>query len=117
LRDLTPVDQDKWKVSMRFNKSDDSFTRNQENKQYGMEIRSGYEEHKMRVNIYCNILIKAFAMIWERCTKSIKQKIEARKDFHSKFEDNPIELLKTIKEHTQKFLEHHYCLSIVLDSL
>jgi hypothetical protein len=93
---------------MRFSKSDHSFTRNQENKQYGTEICSGYEEYKRRVNNYCNNLIKDFAMIWERCTKSMKKKIEARKDFHSKFEDNPIELLKTIKEHIQKFQEHHY---------
>jgi hypothetical protein len=56
-------------------------------------------------------------MIWERCTKGMKQKIEARTDFHSKIEDNPIELLKAIKEHTQNFQEHRYCMSIVLVSL
>jgi hypothetical protein len=44
----------------------------------------------------------------------MKQKIEARTDFHSKIEDNPIELLKVIKEHTQNFQDN---LSIVLDSL
>jgi hypothetical protein len=117
LRDLKPVDQDKWKVSMRISKSDDSFTRDQENKQYEMEFRSDYEEYKRRVNSYINNLIKAHAMIWERCTKGMKQKIEARTDFHSKIEDNPIKLLKVIKEHTQNFLEHRYCMSIVLDSL
>jgi hypothetical protein len=42
LRDLTPVDQDKLKVSMRFSKSDNAFTRDQENKQYEMEFRSDY---------------------------------------------------------------------------
>jgi hypothetical protein len=117
LRDLTPVDHDKWKVSMRFSKSDNSFTRDQENKQYEMEFRSDYEEYKRRVNSYINNLIKAYAIIWERCTKGMKQKIEARTDFHSKIEDNPIELLKVIKEHTQNFQDHHYCMSIVLDSL
>jgi hypothetical protein len=43
LRDLTPVDQNKWMILMRFRKSDDSFTRDQENKQYEMEFRSDYE--------------------------------------------------------------------------
>jgi flavorubredoxin len=116
-RDLTPVNQDKWKVSMRFSKSDDSFTRDQENKQYEMEFRSDYEEYKRRVNRYINNLIKAYAMIWERCTKGMKQKIEAKTDFHSNIEDNPIELLKFIKEHTQNFQENCYCMPIVLDSL
>jgi hypothetical protein len=106
LRYLTPVDQDKWKVSMRFNKSGD--------KQYKIEFCSDYEEYKRRVNNYS---YKPYAMIWESCTNGMKQKIEARTDFHSKIEDDPIELLKAIKEHTQNFQEHHYFMSIVLNSL
>jgi hypothetical protein len=100
---------------MRFSKSDDSFTGDQENKKYEMEFRSDYEEYKRRVNIYNSNLIKAYVMIWESRTKGMKQKIEARTGFHSKIEDNPIELLKSIKEHTQNFQEHRYCMSIVLD--
>jgi hypothetical protein len=98
---------------MKFSKSDDSFMRDKENKHYEMEFRLDYEEYKRRDSHYNNNLIKAYAMIWERCTKSMKQKIEARKDFQSKVEDNPIELLKAIKEHTQNFQEHCYFMSIV----
>jgi hypothetical protein len=104
-------------VSIKFSESDNSYIRDQENKQYEMKFCSDYEEYKRRVNHFNNNPIKAYAMIRERYTKGMKQKVEARTGFQSKIEDNPIELLKAIKEHTQNFQEHCYCMSIVLDSL
>ena len=82
-----------------------------------MEFKSDYEEYKRRVNTYDNNMIKAYAMIWERCTRGRKLKIEGRVEFLSKFENDPIELLKAIKGHTQNYQEHKYNISIVLDSL
>jgi hypothetical protein len=67
LRDLSPLEQDNWKVSMKFSESNDSYTRDQENKQYEMEFCLDYEEYKRRVNHHNNNHIKAYAMIWERC--------------------------------------------------
>jgi hypothetical protein len=69
------------------------------------------------MNTYENNQVKAYAVIWERCTRGMRQKIESRVEFPHKIENNPIELLKAIKEHTQNFQEHHYNMSIVLDSL
>ena len=91
--------------------------KDQESRQYEMEYKSDYEEYKRRVNVYDNNLIKAYAILWERCTKGMKQKIEARVEFASTIENDPIELLKAIKVHTQHYQEHQYNISIVLDSL
>jgi hypothetical protein len=38
----------------------------------------------------------------------MKQKIESRVEFPQKIENNPIELLRAIKEYTQNFQEHCY---------
>jgi hypothetical protein len=82
-----------------------------------MEYKSDYEEFKSRVKTYEQNVIKAYALIWERCTKGMKNKIEARVEFATKIENDPIELLKAIKEHSQNFQEHRYNMSIILDSM
>jgi hypothetical protein len=69
------------------------------------------------MNTYENNQVKPYAVIWERCTCGMKQKIESRVEFPQKIENNPIELLRAIKEYTQNFHEHCYNMSIVLDSL
>jgi hypothetical protein len=47
----------------------------------------------------------------------MKQKIEACAEFASTIENDPIELLKAIKVHTQHYQEHRYNMSIVLESI
>jgi hypothetical protein len=117
LKELRPINTEKWRVSMKFSDSQVALVRDQENRQYEMEYKSDYEEYKRRVNVYDNNLIKAYAILWERCTKGMKQKIEARVEFSSTIENDPIELLKAIKVHTQHYQEHRYNMSIVLDSI
>jgi hypothetical protein len=45
------------------------------------------------------------------------QKVEAKLELSLKIENNPIELFKAIKEHTQSYQEHRYDMSTILDSL
>jgi hypothetical protein len=82
-----------------------------------MECKSDYSEYKNRLLTYKNCRIRAYAVIWDRCTRGMRQKVESRLEFSEKIENNPIELLKAIKEHTQSYQEHRYGMSIVLDSL
>jgi hypothetical protein len=49
--------------------------------------------------------------------KGMTQKIEALIEFAEKIENNPIELLRAIKEHTQNYQENRYNMSIVLDAV
>jgi hypothetical protein len=78
-----------------------------------MEFKLNYEGYRTRMKIYDNNLTKAYALIWERCTKGMKHKMEITKII----ENNPIELLKAIRERSQNYQEHRYSMSIVLDSL
>ena len=48
---------------------------------------------------HTNNMFKAYAKLWERCNKVLKVLIEVRIDFETKTYNNPVELLKLIKEH------------------
>ena len=54
-------------------------------------------------------------MLWERCAKAMKNKIESRSDY-KKFRNDPILLLKAIKEHALNY-KKRYSMSIILDAM
>jgi hypothetical protein len=54
--------------------SSDERVRTQESKQFELEFRADYDEFKKRMNTYENNQVKAYAVIWERCTCGMKQK-------------------------------------------
>jgi hypothetical protein len=56
---------------------------------------------------------KAYALLWEQCAKGMKNTIESRTDFDTNIKDNPIKLLKAIKQHVLNH-EQRYEMSIVL---
>ena len=62
-------------------------------------------------------MFKAYALLWKRCVKSIQNKISTREDFENMIYNNPIRLLKAIKEHSLNFQETRYEMSIILDTL
>jgi len=65
---------------------------------------------------YENNLIKAYALIWERCTKGMQNKISNSNVFDALIYDNPIELLKEIKRNALNYQEFKYDMSIVADA-
>eukprot|EP00978_Attheya_sp_CCMP212_P039244 scaffold202497_cov32-Attheya_sp.AAC.1 len=81
-----------------------------------MEFNADYEEFRKRIRMYENNLTKSYALIWERCTKAMQNKIQSRMDFDT-IENDPIELLKAVKAHSLNYQEHRYAMSIILDSL
>ena len=50
-------------------------------------------------------LIKAYAFLWEHCSKGMQNKIESRSDY-TQIVNNPVKLLKVIKEHALNYQEH-----------
>ena len=70
---------------------------------------------KYRIN-----MIKSYGLIWGQCTKALKNKIEARKDWNqgaSKIKMNPIMLLRAIKEITHNHQEHKYIMESMYNCL
>ena len=88
-----------------------------ESKQFEIEFKTKYDEYRKQVKCYEVNQVKAYALLWERCTKGMKNKIKARSDCDSHIENNPIKLLKAIKEHALNYQESRDAMSIILDAM
>ncbi len=69
-----------------------------------------------RIRIYDDNLVKSYALIWERCNTAMQSCLEQRKDFKTSIYNDPIELLKAIKEHALNYQETRYEMSIISDA-
>jgi hypothetical protein len=49
---------------------------------------------------------KAYAFLWEQCSRGMQTKIESHTDFNESIKGDPIELLKTIKQFALNYHEH-----------
>jgi hypothetical protein len=117
LKELQDVDTSLWKPTLQqSDDSDDPIKTATVNKQHEVEFQADYDAYQKKLLAYENNKTKAYALLWERCTKAMKNKIESRTNFESKVENNPIELLKAIKEHALNYQEHRYDMSIILDA-
>jgi hypothetical protein len=75
--------------------------------QYEFEVK---EEFSLYIYIkrkqsYENNKVKAFVIIWERCAIGIQVKIEFRNNFEDNIKNNPIELMKAVRQHSLKYQE------------
>ena len=107
LRTLSKVDPDIWKPSLKVSTDTDNEIKQRENEQYEMEYETEIYEALERKRQYTENMYKAFDLLWERCTKAMQDKILGRTDYQSKIYNNPIALLRAIKEHSlQKTCSH-----------
>ena len=116
LENLEPVDTAPWKPRMQVSTEEVEATRTAENRQFEIEFKADYDAYSKRVQTYENNKTKAHALLWERCAKAMKNKIEARSDYDTVKKD-PIALLKAIKEHALNYQENRYSMSIILDAM
>ena len=70
-----------------------------------------------RTAIYKQNIYKAYAFLWEKCTKSMQNKISSRRDIEDQIYNNPITLLTAIKQHSLNYQEIRYEMSIIADSI
>jgi hypothetical protein len=116
LESLEPLDTSAWKPRMEISTDEDETVQKNENRQFEIEFKADYNVYSKRMQTYENNRTKAFALLWERCAKAMKNKIEARSDY-DKIKNDPILLLKAIKEHALNYQENRYPMSIVLDAM
>jgi hypothetical protein len=89
-----------------------------EDHHYELEFKEEFAGYMKRKQGYENNRIKAYAILWERCAKGMQVKLEARSDFENSIKNNPIELLRTVKQHSfNNYQEHRYKMSIIFDVL
>ena len=65
---------------------------------------------------YSNNVFKAYTKLWKSCNKALKALIEVRTDCESTICNNPLELLKAIKEHVLNYQDLRYDMVIISDT-
>ena len=88
-----------------------------QDKQFEIEFKAEYDAFMKRKQALETNMSKAYAFLWDQCSKGMQNKVEARSDFVSDIKDNPIELLKAIKQHALNYQEHRYEMSIIADAM
>ena len=103
---LEPMSTSAWKPRKQVSLATTDEDHSAENRQYEIEFKADYDAFGKRVQTYENNNTKAYEeLLWERCNKAMKNKIEARSDY-VKIKNNPITLLISIKEHTLNIQEN-----------
>jgi hypothetical protein len=77
LEELVPQDLSVYKPRMKVSSASKEDDKNAENRQFEIEYRLDYERWGNRENVYTMNLTKAYALLWERCSKGMQSKIEA----------------------------------------
>ena len=116
LRKLEKLDAKAWKPKLQFSKSADQETKTQENRQLETEHETELDEVVKRRNKCQENIYTSYAELWERCAVSLKAKIEARAECKSKTHNDPVELLKAVKEHSLSCEDTRHDMRIILDA-
>jgi hypothetical protein len=106
-----------WMPNLRASTATDAAIQAIENRQYEMEYKAKLTEALLRIRILEDNLVKSYALIWERCNTAMQGRLEQRTDFEATIFNDPIELLKAIKEHALNYQQMRYDMSIISDAL
>ena len=79
LETLQDIDVKDWKPRIETSVELDDQIRMTEQKQFDMEYKMEYDDFMKRKKSYKNNKTRAYGLIFERCTRAMAQKIQARK--------------------------------------
>jgi hypothetical protein len=65
--------------------------------------KGNLDEFMRKRRSYDDNLFKAYALIWQRCAKAMQNKVMARSNFETEIYNDPIKLLKAVKEHALSY--------------
>ena len=82
-----------------------------------MEYKAEQDEAMRRKCTYKDNTFKAYALLWERCAKAMQNKLLSQSNYKSAVVYNdPLALLRAIKEHSLNYQETRYKMSIISDT-
>jgi hypothetical protein len=105
-----------WEPQLEASIATDQAQKDLDKNQNKMKYKARLDEYMKREIMYNGNLYKAYALIWDRCAKSMQNKIQTRSDYESRMYNKPIQLLKAIKEHALNDQETKYEMSIMADA-
>lgn len=120
LETLTPVNTALWRPSLQVsvipgNDDDAVAQRELEDKEFEMIFKNEVSWYGKRMQQYEDNLVKAYALLREQCSPLMWNKIKTSKEFRIKIMDDPIELLKIIKQNALNYKDYRYPIAIVAD--
>jgi hypothetical protein len=92
-------------------------TRKLEDKAHEAVFKAEIQQFVKRKDNYMSNRSKVYALLWQQCARTMQNKIQARADFTSKIENNPIKLLNAIEEHALSYEETKYDMSSISDAM
>ena len=117
LENLQPFDIESHQPELEFSESTDETTASRQNEEFELVFQCKIKWYLQRKETYEDNLIKAYDLLWGQCGKNLQNTILARTDFEKEIKDDPIKLLKVIKEHAIGCQETKYASSVYLDAL
>ena len=97
LRTLQDQNVQKWRPKLKISTVEDAIEKERRKKQFEFDYKGELDEYIRSSTQYNDNLYKAYAPLWERCTKIMQHKIASRKNFEAEMFNNPILLLKAIE--------------------
>lgn len=113
---LQHVDLSPFKPTLQSSQSKDEDIKALENEQFRLEFKTLFDVYVKREQTYQMNLSKAYAFLWDQCSKAMQQKIESRQDYEKDIVNNPIKLLGAIKKHALSFQDKKYPMVIIMDA-
>jgi hypothetical protein len=100
IRAMELIDLNKKLPIREKSKEDDDELRDAEQETFDKIYEEEIKTHVLRKARLQNLLPKVYSIIWQdHCTETLQHEIEQLPNFLTEIEDNPINLLKAIREH------------------
>ena len=103
LQTLKNQNTESWMPSLKMSVAIDQTIQSRENKQYDLEYKARLEQAMKRIDQYNQNLHKAYAFLWEKCSRAMQNKIADCKEYDTEIYNKPIKLLIAIKQHSLNF--------------
>ena len=117
LRTQVKINTETWKPTLKISAKTDQAEKKAEERQFELEYKAELDKAMRREDKYEANFYKAYAELWDRCSKSMKAKIEARVDYETSIFDNPINLIQAIKEHSLQYEDTRYEMRVIIDAI
>eukprot|EP00957_Ditylum_brightwellii_P127680 9736962-Ditylum_brightwellii.AAC.1 len=116
LRNFKEPIQSLWEPRLEVSTSVNQATEEIEKRENKIKYKMKVDAYLKRSRTFNNNKFKAYALLWERCGKSMQNKITARTDHESDVYNKPICLAEVIKEHSHNYEETRYEMAIMADA-
>ena len=114
---LTDTDLTKYKPKLEVSTESDATLKQTEDEENKMIYQAEVKRYVDRKAVYLQNKVKAYALFFNQCNKSMQEKIEQRGNYDTTIKGNLFELLKVIREISLSFQENKYGVMIQMMAL